>query len=83
MEFKAKRRKLKVTIEDVVYEVKFPTLGELNDYRKQLKLTAIDEQESLLASLLASLGLPQSAQDCLEPSDLKEIVDLLTDQKKT
>ncbi len=80
MEFKAKRRKLKVTIDESVFEVKFPTLGELSEYRSKVKDSV--ENEEHLADFISSLGLPKDAQKTLEPSDLSEIVGLLTDQKK-
>lgn len=80
MEFKAKRRKLKVTIDEMTFEVKFPTLGELSEYRAKVK--DAPESEEHLAEFMASLGLPKDAQKSLEPSDISEIVGLLTDQKK-
>lgn len=85
MEFKAKRRKLKVTIDESVYEVKFPTLGELHSYRSELESSKNKEVAAgeLLVKFLTNLGLPSTAQDALESPDLNEIVNLLTDQKKT
>lgn len=80
MEFKAKRRVMTVTIDDTKYSVKFPTLGELDVYRQELKKA--DAGEDLLSGFIENLGLPKDAQMMLEPSDLTEIVQLLTDQKK-
>jgi len=82
MEFKAKRRKLKITIDEKVFEVKFPTLGELHAYRVELE-TKKDSAGELLEGLLSQLGLPKEAQAMLESPDLNEIISLLTDQKKT
>lgn len=80
MEFKAKRRKLKVTIDETTFEVRFPTLGELSEYRGKLKEDSANDEK--LAEFLESLGLPKQAQNSLEVSDISEIVGLITDQKK-
>lgn len=82
MEFKAKRRKLKVTVDEKIFEVRFPKLGELDIYREQAKDSKSDAG-STLSDFLESLGLPKDAQKELEVGDLSEIVNLLTDQKKT
>jgi len=81
LDFKAKRRKLNVTIDDKKYEVRFPLLGELDSYRQSLSKNG--PATDLLGELLESLGLPKAAQAELEPGDLTEIVQLLTDQKKS
>lgn len=80
MEFKAKRRTLKIDIDGTAHLVRFPLLGELKEYRE--KLTGGDG-EKLLTEFLMGLGLSAEAQGQLELSDLNEIVGLLTDQKKT
>lgn len=82
MEFKAKRRKLNVTIEDKKFEVRFPLMGELDQYRQDI-VASKDGGGELLNQLLVGLGLPIEAQAQLEPGDLQEIVMLLTDQKKS
>lgn len=83
MEFKAKRRKLKVTVDDQIFEVRFPTLGELDEYREKVKGAPDESMGTQLQNLIAMLGLPADAQKTLEPMDFKELVDILTDQKKT
>lgn len=82
MEFKAKRRTLKITMDEKVYQVRFPRLGELDAYRAKSKDPSIDMNEAL-SDFLVDLGLPKEAQKELEIGDLGEIVNLLTDQKKT
>jgi hypothetical protein len=81
MEFKAKRRKLKVTVDDQVFEVSFPKLGELSEYRE--KLETAESKGKVLTNWLASLGFPEDAQNQLEAGDLTEIIEILTDQKKS
>lgn len=80
MEFKAKRRVMTVTVDEDQYSVRFPTLGELDKYRDELKKDSVGED--LLATFLDGLGFPKEAQRRLEPADLSEVVMLLTDQKK-
>lgn len=80
MEFKAKRRKMNITIEEDKFVVRFPLLGELDQYREDMKNPEL--AEGLLGKFLEGLGLPIEAQKRLEPEDLNEIVMLLTDQKK-
>jgi hypothetical protein len=82
LDFKAKRRKLNVTIEDKKFEVRFPLMGELDQYRQDITASK-DGGSELLNNLLVALGLPLDAQAMLEPGDLEEIVLLLTDQKKS
>ena len=82
MEFKAKRRKLKITVDEKVFEVRFPKLGELNQYKEKIKDPSADIPKEL-ELFLSELGLPAEAQLSLEIGDLGEIVGLLTDQKKT
>lgn len=83
MEFKAKRRKLSVEIEGVKHIVRFPLLGELDEYRESSEKGEAKDSVKALAVFLSKLGLPEDAQKMLEPSDLTEVVNLLTDQKKT
>jgi hypothetical protein len=82
MDFVAKRRTLKITIDGTAHVVRFPLLGELREYRLKLKEDNSDG-EVALSNFLASLGLPHEAQGLLEIADLNEVVTLLTDQKKT
>lgn len=82
MEFKAKRRTLRVNIDDTIHEVRFPRMGELDAYREKIEGKSDEEKGKALADFLADSGLPVQAQEQLEPADFKEIVQLLTDQKK-
>jgi hypothetical protein len=82
MEFKAKRRKLNIEIEGQKYEVSFPRLKDLHDYQENVQGKKDVDMTKMLGEFLSSLGLPLEAQQELEAPDLKEIVDLLSDQKK-
>lgn len=84
MEFKAKQRKLRVTIGADVFEVRFPSMGEIKDYRASVKGKAEydDAAGEALMEFVADLGLPKEAQDRLEADDFLEIVRLLISPKK-
>lgn len=81
MEFRAKRRTLKVFVDDDTFEVKFPTQGQLTEYRKSLE-SEPGKAETLLENFLAQFGLPVEAYKRLELPDAKQLIELLTDQKK-
>jgi len=86
VEFKAKKRQLKVSIGEDAYMVSFPTMKTLSAYRQSID--GLDPQKDLakledaLSGMLASLGLPKEAQEELEGPDYTEIVRLLTEAKK-
>lgn len=82
MEFKAQRRTLKVTIDEKVYNVKFPLSGQIEEWRENSKGKPGEEAEDSLKDLLAELGLPREAIKQLEIADYQEIVRILTNQKK-
>ncbi len=81
MEFKAKRRKLRITIDEKTHEVVFPKVSQLERFQED-SLKEKDDLKGVL-SFLESLGLPASAARELEPDDLAEVVRLLTGQKKS
>ena len=78
MEYKAKRRTLKVDIDGTVHQVRFPKFSELESFDADNK----DNPKEALAKFLGVLGLPIDAQKELEAEDLKEIVEIISGQKK-
>lgn len=78
MEYKAKRRTLKVDIDGTVHSVRFPKYSELDTFTAELK----DNPAEALKNFLVLLGLPLDAQKELEPEDFNEIVDIISGQKK-
>lgn len=83
MEFTAKRRVLKVTIEDKTHEVLFPTLGQITDYQMGAQSNMSDGNVGdLLSKLLETLGFPVEAQMAVDQEAMTTIIGLLFDQKK-
>ena len=78
MEYKAKRRTLKVDIDGTAYQVRFPKFHELESFDADNK----DNPKDALSKFLECLGLPVVAQKDLEAEDLKEIVEIISGQKK-
>jgi 6-phosphogluconate dehydrogenase (decarboxylating) len=81
LEFKAKRRTLKVIVDDVSHMVKFPSLGELDQYRKEIKKEGADETDTLF-NFLETLGLKKEVALSLEAGDVTEIVNIISGEKK-
>lgn len=78
MEYKAKRRTLKVDIDGTVHQVRFPKFSELESFEEKNK----ENPKEALREFLVTLGLPLDAQSELEGIDLKEIVEIISGQKK-
>jgi hypothetical protein len=78
MEYKAKRRTLKVDIDGTAYQVRFPKFSELELFEDKNK----ENPKEALRDFLVTLGLPLDAQSELEAIDLKEIVEIISGQKK-
>lgn len=83
MEFTAKRRVLKVTIEDKIYEVLFPTLRQITDYQVEAtEDSSASNVGNLMSKLLETLGLPIDAQMAVDQEAISTIIGLLFDKKK-
>ena len=86
MEFKAKRRTIDVSVDEMQYTLKFPTMGQMQTWRQQItdEKAAPEggEKLDLLSQLLETLGLPRDAQLQLEEADYLDLIATLTGQKK-
>lgn len=82
-EFVAKRRKLRVTIDDVQYELAFPKVREIEEFQRTSQGVKEKDALGVLIGFLETLGLKAEAARSLEPDDLQEIVKILTGQKKS
>lgn len=78
MEFK--RTELKLNVYGKDYTVKFPSIGELSHYEKQLKNDTGNEIEHVL-NLLDSLGLPRNIANGMEMHHLMAVVEKFTEKK--
>lgn len=82
MEFKAKRKDLKIEIEGVKYEIKSPKLSQFEELQKAVKDKPTDELFLVYKSWLVSVGLPEVALDELDKDDFLGLVHFVTDPKK-
>lgn len=79
-ELTLKKRILKVTLEEGVFEMRFPTYKQITDFRT---IATSDElKDSDLIDLLNTLGLPKDVAINQEESTLTTILETLTDKKK-
>jgi len=73
-----KKTELAVTIYGAVHNLRFPTLGEVRAYSAKE-----GDVIELMISFLASLGLPEKAAETMEMGHLKELIEVLSSQKKS
>jgi hypothetical protein len=73
-----KKSVLEFSFENSLVQIRFPTMKELNDFRKKSKSFEKDEEEtSHVIDFVISLGLPQAIADQIEVWMFKEIIDIL------
>lgn len=82
MEFKAKRKDLKIEIEGVAYEIKSPKMSQFEDLQKMIKDKPTEELFFLYKEWLISIGLPQSALEELDKDDFLGLVQFVTSPSK-
>lgn len=78
-----KKSVLEFEFDGSMVKVRFPTMKELNEFRKKAKLFEKDEEEtSHVVDFVISLGLPQAIADQIEVWMFKEIIDTLMKDPK-
>lgn len=78
MEFK--KRVLSIKFNGGIHDVSYPTIKQLKDLNvKKENETELD----MTYRFLSSLGLPVEVIDEMEPDHIKEIIEVLTGQKKS
>lgn len=82
MEFKAKRKDLKIDIEGVVYEIKSPKMSQFEELQKLIKDKPAEELFLLYKEWLISLGLPTEALEELDKDDFLGLVQFVTSPSK-
>lgn len=82
MEFVSKKYKLKVTINDKVYEINSPTVGETEDLQAQREGKSFKEQGELTIKFIEKLGIPVEAQREIANTDYKDFIEFILDHKK-
>lgn len=82
MEFVAKRKKLKVSIDGVSYEMRCPTIGERDSFTERLKDEKPENVIKAYAEWYDSLGLPKDALYSLDADDFFELIEFISTPKK-
>lgn len=81
MEFIAKSKKLKVSINDKTYEINCPTLGQREELFGKVK-DSPDKPLSFYSDWFESLGLPKDAFYNLDSDDFGDLIEFMVNPKK-
>lgn len=82
MEFVAKKKTLKVSVDGASYEMRCPTIGERQEFFKLLNESKPENAVDLYGSWFESLGLPLEAFKKFDADDLIEFVEFVSNPKK-
>tara|TARA_R110002126_G_scaffold14631_1_gene61110 strand:- start:565 stop:813 length:249 start_codon:yes stop_codon:yes gene_type:complete len=80
-ELKFVSRELKITFNEKVYMIRYPSVGDIRDYNKKLSAKNAIELH-VVAGMLETLGLPTKIVDQMEVPFIEAIVEELTARKK-
>lgn len=78
MEFKPKKKKIKVILDDVSYEMRMPTVKEIKNISKEV---GEDDLDSTI-QYFHRLGLPVEATESLDLDDFRDLSEMLFSVKK-
>ena len=82
MEFVAKKKTLKVTIEGKSYEMRCPSIGERQEFLEKLKAIKPEDAVSAYADWYQSLGLPKEALFSFDADDFFDFLEFVSNPKK-
>lgn len=82
MEFKAKKKMLKLTIDGVSHEMRCPTIAEREEFSEQLKTAKPEEAISMYADWYQTLGLPKDVLYGLDADDFFDFLEFVAAPKK-
>ena len=74
------RRELKFKLDDVEYNLKFPSVKQISLYSKEYDES--DDKFICVINFLANLGLKSEISEGMEMNHLTQIVEALTQEKK-
>ena len=81
MDLEFKRKLLRLKLDDQTYELKFPTVRQVDEFSNKAKGKEDDLSPTL--SFLENLGLPEKVSLGMEPDMLKTVIETLSGQKKS
>jgi hypothetical protein len=82
MEFVAKKKTLKVTIDGKSYDMRCPTIGERQEFLEKLKLVKPEEAVQAYAEWYEGLGLPREALYSFDADDFVDFLEFVSNPKK-
>lgn len=82
MEFVAKKKTLKVTLDGQSYEMRCPTIGERQAFTDKLKDCKPEEAVQIYANWFSELGLPKEVLFGFDADDFFDFLEFVTNPKK-
>ena len=82
MEFVAKKKKLKVTIDEQSWEIGCPSIGQQEDLQEKIKQAAAENVLSVYVEFFGTLGLPVDALKSLDADEFYELTKFVFSPKK-
>lgn len=82
MEFVAKKKTLKVTLDGQTHEMRCPTIGERQAFTEKLKDCKPDEAVQIYAEWFSDLGLPKDVLFGFDADDFFDFLEFVTNPKK-
>jgi hypothetical protein len=82
MEFKASKKKLKVTIEGQAYEMACPSVLESEELNESLKSADPGKAYHIYADMFEKLGLPRAVMLSMDADDFLDFVTFVLSPKK-
>lgn len=80
-EFVAKKKKVKVTIEGVSYEMRYPSVDEKDAFDEKSKIAEPGETINNYKAFFATLGLPEEVSGKMDADDFIEFIGFLFNPK--
>lgn len=82
MEFVAKKKKLKVTIDEQSWEIGCPSIGQQEELSEKIKQAAPENVLSIYVEFFGNLGLPVEALKSLDSDEFYDLTKFVFSPKK-
>lgn len=81
-ELKVPKKKMKITLYDQVYEVRFPSVREVEAFDVNIEGKTGRDALAVMRMYLADLGLPETATLEMDSIDFPEVIGFINNPKK-
>jgi hypothetical protein len=82
VEFVAKKRTMKVTIDGESFEVRCPNIGDIESLQERIQAEGEEKSLSIYKDFFADIGLPVAAYKKFDMIDFQDFVEFLMSPKK-